>query len=113
MNLVAGEISDGVFRAEGVTVPGLAAADGPVTLGFRAEDAALTEAGQGGEIQAPIYAAEHHGDAAMLTMRIADAAVSVKAPKDVRAKIGEPASFRVPAAICHLFDHATGTRLAC
>ena len=31
----------GTFTAENITVKGLAAADGPVTLGFRAEDASI------------------------------------------------------------------------
>ena len=111
MNLIAGHVAAGTFRAEGIAIPGLNAADGPVTLGFRAEDARLAEAGQAGEVQAPLFAVEHHGDAAMLTLRLGETPVTVKAPKDVAAKIGQPASFRVPPAICHLFDHATGTRL--
>ena len=45
MNLVPGDIQDGVFSGENIRVEGLSkAARGPVTLGFRAEDASLASA---------------------------------------------------------------------
>ena len=60
MNLVEGSIKGGTFTAENINVKGLAAADGPVTLGFRAEDASIAAKG---EISAPVYAMELLGDA--------------------------------------------------
>ncbi|MBC7739346.1 MAG: ABC transporter ATP-binding protein, partial [Candidatus Saccharibacteria bacterium] len=46
MNLINGVIEGGTFTAEGMTVSGLASrASGPVTLGFRAEDARMTAQG--------------------------------------------------------------------
>ncbi len=109
MNLVAGQLSGGVFRAEGVEVTGLSAPDGNVTLGFRAEDAEVVESG--GEIQAPAYSVELLGDATMITVRIGDALVSVKAHKEYRANIGDPVGISVPARICHLFDSKTEARI--
>jgi multiple sugar transport system ATP-binding protein len=47
----------------------------------------------------------------MLTVKAGGAMVSVKAHKDVRRKIGEPAVISVPASICHLFDVSTGNRI--
>ena len=47
MNLIDGAVKDGVFTAKGTTVPGLTADDGPMTLGYRAEDASLAYFGQG------------------------------------------------------------------
>ena len=109
MNLIDGEVRGGTFRAEHVEVAGLSAPDGSVTLGFRAEDAAVT--GQGGQIDAPIYAIELLGDATMVSVRIGGVLVSVKADKGYRASIGDPVSIRVPPAICHLFDAGTGARI--
>ena len=110
MNLVAGRLDGGTFRADGIEVPGLGPArDGPVTLGFRAEDAAV--APDGGEMRAPLYAAELLGDASLFSWRLGGALVSVKAPKTARAGIGEVVGARVPAAACHLFDAEAGTRL--
>ncbi|MGF1475436.1 MAG: ABC transporter ATP-binding protein [Geminicoccaceae bacterium] len=110
MNLMNGEITAGTFRGKNVEITGLSAPDGPMVLGFRAEDASLTEGS--GEITAPIYTIELLGDATMLTVRAGGELVSVKAHKEFRAEIGEPVSFSVPVASCHLFDQETGNRLA-
>ncbi|WP_438996583.1 ABC transporter ATP-binding protein [Candidatus Puniceispirillum sp.] len=108
MNLLTGHLKGGVFNGENITVKGLKGADGPVRLGFRAEDASL---GKTGAIKAPVYSAELLGDATMLTVKAGGAMVSVKAHKDVRSAIGDPVTISVPASICHLFDVTTGTRI--
>jgi multiple sugar transport system ATP-binding protein len=110
MNLMDGEISKGTFRARNVEIPGLDAADGAVTLGFRAEDAALAEAGTG-EINAAVYTMELLGDATMVSVRIGGALVQVKADKTFRTEIGDQVSIRVPTDHCHLFDAQTGARI--
>ncbi|MEL6523689.1 MAG: ABC transporter ATP-binding protein [Pseudomonadota bacterium] len=110
MNLIEGRIEDGIFSADGVNVVGLSAQDGPVTLGFRAEDARVV--GSGGQIEAPIYTLELLGDATMVTFRIGGSLVSVRADKSFRAAIGEYVSIELPASICHLFDGKTGQRFA-
>ncbi|WP_224815185.1 ABC transporter ATP-binding protein [Hasllibacter sp. MH4015] len=111
MNLMEGEVTDGTFRGDNVEVSGLSAAAGKVTLGFRAEDASVTGAGQGA-INAPVYSMELLGDATMVTLRAGGALVAVKAPKDYRAKIGEPVGIALPDGITHLFDAETGQRIA-
>jgi len=108
MNLLSGRMSAGVFDGEHVRIAGLAAPDGPVTLGFRAEDSALADAA---EITAPSYTTELLGDATMVTVRAGGSLVSVKAHKDTRAKIGQMVSIRVPTGICHLFRADTGNRM--
>jgi len=47
MNLIDGEIKNGVFNADHVSIPGMQHADGLYTLGFRAEDAAIAENNNG------------------------------------------------------------------
>ena len=88
MNLIDGTIKDGVFEASAIRVSGLDAPDGPVTLGFRAEDASIssTEA----QIAAPVYSLELLGDATMVTARVGGVVVAVKADKEYRAEIGDP-----------------------
>jgi multiple sugar transport system ATP-binding protein len=110
MNLMEGEMRGGTFTGDKVSISGLAAVDGKVTLGFRAEDAALADGG--GQITAPIYTIELLGDAVMLTVRAGGQLVSVKTHKEFRARIGDVVSFTIPAAICHAFDSATGARIA-
>ncbi|MBO9479358.1 ABC transporter ATP-binding protein [Shimia sp. R11_0] len=109
MNLMDGEITGGVFRAPNVEIPGINAPDGPLTLGFRAEDAAVAEGK--GQITAPIYTLELLGDATMISVRVGDALVSVKADKTYRAEIGDLVSLSIPTEICHLFNAEDGARL--
>jgi multiple sugar transport system ATP-binding protein len=108
MNLMQGRITGGVFEGENVRIAGLSALEGPVTLGFRAEDAAVAPEGQ---IEAPVYTMELLGDATMVTVRAGGALVAVKAAKDYRAEIGQGVAITVPAGACHLFDSKTGERL--
>ena len=111
MNLVEGRLENGVFEAPSIRVEGLASAhSGPVTLGFRAEDASIAEAG--GAIAAPVYSIELLGESSMIAYRMGDAFVSVRAPKDYRVGIGETVHAAVPPSICHLFDAGTGRRIA-
>lgn len=110
MNLVAGQIGNGIFSCEGIRIAGLPTSiNGPVTLGFRAEDARLADAE--GEIEAPIYTVELLGEATMLSVRVGGELVSIKVGKDYRAEIGDRVRIAIPAAACHLFDHATGMRI--
>ncbi|MDJ1018092.1 MAG: sn-glycerol-3-phosphate ABC transporter ATP-binding protein UgpC [Paracoccaceae bacterium] len=109
MNLMDGEVKGGVFTAEHTSIPGLSAPDGPVTLGFRAEDATVVPSN--GQINAPVYTLELLGDAAMASVRIAGALVSVKTDKTYRAEIDDTVSISIPPEICHLFDGRTGARI--
>lgn len=110
MNLMDGTVKDGAFEAANVRIAGIDLPDGPVTLGFRAEDASIAQDGQGA-ITAPIYTMELLGDATMVSVRVGGALVSVKADKAYRAEIGETVSLNVPAEICHLFEAGTGARI--
>lgn len=109
MNLVEGQMRNGVFSAPGVEVTGFSAADGDITLGFRAEDANVCDLE--GQIKAPVYTLELLGDATNVAVRVGGALVSVKAHKDYRIEIGAPVAISVPANICHLFDTQTGGRI--
>ena len=109
MNLIQGQLQGGAFRADNVEIAGIDLPDGEITLGFRAEDALVTDTG--GEVRAQIYTLELLGDATMVTVRVGGALVSVKAPKDFRAEIDDMVEFSVPAEICHIFDAETGSRI--
>ena len=111
MNLIAGHIDKGCFSAENITVKGLKLKDGPATLGFRAEDAVITDKPTKAQIKAPTYAMELLGDATMVTVKAGQSLVAVKAHKEFRTEIGHKVSISVPEASCHLFDSQTGERL--
>lgn len=110
MNLLEGTIESGTFTGKDVTITGLNSAhSGPVTLGYRAEDAAI--GGDDPSVNASVYSMELLGDATMVTFRIGGTIATVKADKDFRAAIGETVAATIPAATCHLFDATTGERL--
>lgn len=110
MNLINGDIQDGVFHAEGIEIAGLQTAiKGPVTLGFRAEDASIVH--DGGQVSAEVYSMELLGEATMVSFRCAEALVSIKSTKDYRAEIGDVVKASIPPSVCHLFDRSSGARI--
>jgi len=109
MNLVEGVVTDGTFRAAGLTISGLKV-QGPVTLGFRAEDVQVSP--EPAQLTAPVYSMELLGDATLVSVRIGEALVSIRAPKDFRIDIGAPLHVAIPTDKIHLFDAKSGTRLA-
>ena len=111
MNLVAGTMAGGSFTAPGVRLADLQGPDGPATLGFRAEDARISQGGVA-HVSAPIYTVELLGDATLVTVRSGDALVTVKAEKTFRGEIGQTIGFSVPREACHLFSADTGARIA-
>jgi len=112
MNLLEGVIQDGTFTSDGVSISGLSSShSGKITLGFRAEDAQISETQTDTALQSPVYSMELLGEATMVTMRVAGALVSVKAGKDYRIDIGEQVGVSIPASICHLFNTESGERI--
>ncbi len=112
MNLLEGTLKGGTFSGDKVTIPGLDGPDGPVTLGFRAEDASIASGEGAGTAASAVYSLELLGDATMVTMRMGGTIASIKADKDYRANIGDMVSADIPARICHLFDSKTGERIS-
>tara|TARA_B100000809_G_C15049388_1_gene498414 strand:+ start:158 stop:1204 length:1047 start_codon:yes stop_codon:yes gene_type:complete len=110
MNLVSGHLEGGTFKTKDMTVPGFdGRPDGPVTLGFRAEDADVTA--DEAELNLQVFSLELLGDSTMVTARVGDGLVSIKAGKDYRANIGSNFSATIKASLCHLFDAQSGQRL--
>ncbi|MEL7344008.1 MAG: ABC transporter ATP-binding protein [Pseudomonadota bacterium] len=108
MNLLEGELKGGTFTGDNISISGLQGPDGPITLGYRAEDAGLSETG---ELNSEVFALELLGDATMVTVKAGGGMTSVKAPKEFRAEIGDKVTASIPASICHLFDAKSGERL--
>jgi multiple sugar transport system ATP-binding protein len=110
MNLVKGVIADGVFSAGEMSITGFDNyEDAPVTLGFRAEDASVDAAAATNCLT--VYSLELLGDSTMVTAKLGDGLVSIKASKDYRTKIGDQFKVTIDAATCHLFHAETGERM--
>ncbi|MDC0395109.1 TOBE domain-containing protein [Alphaproteobacteria bacterium] len=115
MNLISGRIINNQFKAEKISLSGFNANDGAITLGFRAEDAAIqtkeTKSATTNQISATIYTLELLGDSTMVSFQIADSLISVKASKDYSAKIGDVVNIDIPISACHLFNTENGSRI--
>ena len=111
MNLVEGKLDNGTFTAQNIEIGGLSGPDGPVILGFRAEDVSLATSGKDAQITAPLYTQELLGEATMLNISVGQGLVSVKTDKEFRAQISDDIHVCVPIRTCHLFDKKTGARL--
>ena len=110
MNLIDGDLQDGTFTADMISISGLRTdVSGSVTLGFRAEDAQVSDGNA--QANSAVYSLELLGEATMVTMRAGGTILSVKSCKDYRIKIGEPVSATISADICHLFDRTSGERM--
>ena len=114
MNLIDGQINDGVFTARDVEISGLKGSqNGEVTLGFRAEDAQVLSGDQlaQAQIKAAVFSMELLGDATMVTVKAGGALASAKADKEFRIEIGEQVGIGINPELCHLFEKQSGNRI--
>ncbi|MDW3223345.1 MAG: ABC transporter ATP-binding protein [Paracoccaceae bacterium] len=111
MNLVEGQVQEGVFTAPGIEVTGLSAAQsGQVVLGFRPED--CTVGGAQPQLKGTVFGVEPTGDLTYLTIEVGDRRVEVKADRDFRAKLDTSVSVKFDKERIFLFDAQTGQRIA-
>jgi multiple sugar transport system ATP-binding protein len=111
MNLIDGAVSEGVFRAEGVSARLPAPITRPdVVLGVRAEDLVITAPGEG-QFAHTVYSVEPLGDATLVSLRPSGRLVTARAPKDYRGASGANVGFRADPAHLYLFDRASGQRI--
>ncbi len=111
MNFIEGELRDGKFTGPGVEVPGAGRGSHPkAVLGARPEDLTITTAGDG-HLSAAIYSVELTGDATLVTLRLRDGFVALRADKDFDQPIDSPIAVRVDPAKIFLFDAETEERI--
>ena len=111
MNLISGELRNGVFEAPGVHIAGFGSANhAQAVLGVRAEDMAVV-APELAQIRAEVFSFELTGDSTLVMVRLGDQVVTARADKHHRAHIGDACGFAVTADRCYLFDGQTQNRL--
>ena len=126
MNFIRGSIENGRFESGGesgggVGVPvvgaggaraGAGVKDGAAAvMGFRPEDAEVTDPGTG-LFDAPVYAAELTGDVTLVTVALGDdASIAIKMPKEYDVDFDRKVAVGFPLDRGFLFDAASGDRL--
>src|SRR4051794_5037022 len=113
MNVLSGEIADGGFRhaAGTLALPGVRAR-GRVTLGFRPEHAELAAADAADALAGDIYVVEPLGNETLVTVRIGEDLINVRADADFARPVGERCAVRPAGRHVHLFDSETEEALA-
>ena len=111
MNVINGTLDGSTFVADGariaVPVTGRAAA---AVLGVRPEDCAVVPPDDG-DIKGGVYATELIGDHTLITVKAGQDMLTVKAPKDLSANVGENVGVSVTKDRLFVFEAADGARL--
>ncbi|MEM9430374.1 MAG: ABC transporter ATP-binding protein [Pseudomonadota bacterium] len=110
MNLIAGEVREGTFRAPGIEVPDLPShLGGPVTLGIRPEDCRVTSGDA--HLKGTVYGVEPTGDVTYLTLKSGESYFEIKADRAYRAPLDTPEGIAFDPAHLYLFDAESGQRI--
>ena len=111
MNLVQGELADGVFSGEGLRAPCIIAGSRKaVVLGVRPEDVQVVGLGAG-LFDARVYAFELTGESVLVTVTVGSRQFAARADRHFRCEIGDSVGIRFDAARCYLFDQVTEERI--
>jgi multiple sugar transport system ATP-binding protein len=113
MNLIPGEVSDGVFSGAGIRVAGLGKASArKAVLGVRPEDAhAVTPNASNASLTAPIYSVELTGENTLISVRAGDQIFSLRADKEFAGDFDQPIGVAVPQQRAFLFDAESQARI--
>jgi multiple sugar transport system ATP-binding protein len=113
MNILEGEIADGVFTHASGTLPlPHAPTAGAVKLGFRPEHAELVQRGAPDSLAGEIYVVEPLGNETLVTVRLGAELMNIRAPADFHRPEGEACAVRPLPGRIHLFEQESGEALA-
>jgi multiple sugar transport system ATP-binding protein len=111
MNFLQGELVDGSFvSTEARFATAVAGTRRDVIAGLRSEDCAVTAPGEG-RIAARVYALELIGDHSLVTCRIGETILTVKADKGAAYDMDAPIGIAFPDSAVFLFDAQSGERI--
>ena len=112
MNLIEGATDEGRFVTEAASIAAVGGGTREgVVLGVRPEDLSITVPGEG-SFDAEVYASELTGESVLVTVQVAGRRIAAKADRHTRKAIGETVGIRVAPSHVHLFDAASGERIA-
>ena len=111
MNLVHGDLPDGVFVGEGLKAPSaVGGSRKSVVLGIRPEDVRVVGVGAG-LFDAPVYAFELTGESVLVTVTVGKRHFAARADRHFRCTIGDTVGIAFDAPRTYLFDQASEARI--
>jgi multiple sugar transport system ATP-binding protein len=114
MNLIDGEVKDGVFTGGGgLTVGGFGRANIPrAVLGARPEDVSVVAANDAGaNLTAPIYSVELTGESTLVSVHAGDRLLTMRADKNFVGDFDQPIGVHVAPERAFLFDRESQNRV--
>ena len=111
MNMISGELDNGVFVKKGARIrTGIFGSCPSVVFGVRPEDGEIV-AEQAASVQGELFAIELIGDHSLVTVTTGEDSITVKAPKDFHANVGDRVGVRFFSDRQYLFEGSTGQRM--
>lgn len=113
MNLIPGEVKDGVFSSGDLRVPGIGRTNiSPAVLGVRPEDAHAVAAEEADvNLVAPIFAVELTGENTLVSVRLGGKLLTLRADKNFAGRIDQQIGVKVTSNSVFLFDGGTQDRV--
>jgi multiple sugar transport system ATP-binding protein len=114
MNLLAGEVEDGVFAGPGgIRVGGLGRANvARAVMGVRPEDVqVLAGRNEDANVTAPIYSVELTGDSTLVSVRVGDRLLTMRADKNFAGDFDQTVGVRIASERVFLFDRESENRV--
>jgi len=113
MNFIPGELQDGKFVGPGVTVPDVGTGShDDIVLGVRPEDMSVVEQAEEAHFKRPIYSVELTGESTLISLRLAEDLITLRADKEFAGAIDDDVQIRIDPSRTFLFDAETELRLA-
>ena len=111
MNLIKGDLENGVFVGASTRVEGLGKGSRKgVILGVRPEDISVAEPGRG-HLNSELYSLEPTGDQTLVSALAGAQMIVAKGSRSFRQTLETPIGFTFDVSRCYLFDAAGGERV--
>ena len=112
MNFLRGDLADGKFTGSGIDVPGVGnGSHRRIILGVRPEDLTIVDNADEAHFSVPIFSVELTGEATLVTLRVQEEIIAVRADKDFAGEIDDAVHVSVNPKKTFLFDSDTEQRL--
>ncbi len=112
MNFIRGDVEAGRFSGLSVEVPDVAkGSHRQAILGVRPEDLSIVENAEEAHFTASIFSVELTGESTLVTVRVHDEFVAVRADKDFTSEIDSETHVRIDPEKTFIFDSASEQRI--
>ena len=111
MNLVNGDIRDGVFSSDGFSILSMSSPTrSNLVLGIRPEDIEVVAQGEG-DFDAQVFASENTGESVLITVKVGTQKITAKTDRYASISIDEIIGLKINGSHAYLFDQESEARV--